>query len=111
MAARVGHSSGGLRRGRFIKRLGRPLASVAVALRNPRTLLAMAGVSAAAFCMLLVLAYASDGARWLDANALQGFVELQGDRVGPLARRLAKLGDPGPVVLMTAGLSVLAAAR
>src|SRR4051812_10502776 len=71
----------------------------------------MAGACTFAFCALLVLAYASSGARWLDASALSGFLELQGNHVGPLAERLVDLGDPGPVILMTAALSAVAAAR
>lgn len=82
-----------------------------MAVRNPRTLLAMASVCGLAFCVLLVLAYASDGARWLDASALNGFIELQGHHVSPLARRLAKLGDPASVVAITASLAAVAAAR
>jgi membrane-associated phospholipid phosphatase len=82
-----------------------------VAVRNPRTLLAMAAACAAAFCLLLALAYGSSGARWLDASALSGFIELQGRHVGPLAQRLTKLGDPEPVVMITAALTALAAAR
>ena len=82
-----------------------------VDLRNPRNLIGLAGVCGVAFCVLLVLAYASSGARLLDASALEGFVELQGHHVEPLARRIAKLGDPGPVIVLTAGLAALAAAR
>src|SRR5919108_2058751 len=82
-----------------------------MAVRNPRTLLEMAAACGLAFCVLLVLAYASQRARWLDASALSGFIELQGDRVGPLAARLSNLGDPGPVIVMTAALAAVAAAR
>jgi membrane-associated phospholipid phosphatase len=71
----------------------------------------MAGACTFAFCVLLVLAYASPGARWLDASALSGFIELQGDHLGALADRLADLGDPGPVILFAGALSALAAAR
>src|SRR4051812_28628800 len=71
----------------------------------------MAAACAVAFCALLVLAYASPGARWLDASALSGFIELQGHHVGSLAERLGKLGDPGPVILITAALAAVAAAR
>src|SRR3954447_12604770 len=82
-----------------------------MAVRNPRTLLAMALACAAAFCMLLVLAYASSGARWLDVAALQGFLDLQGDHLGPLAARLSNLGDPTPVIVMTTALMTVAVAR
>jgi membrane-associated phospholipid phosphatase len=82
-----------------------------VAVRNPRSLLVLAAVCGVAFCVLLLLAYASAGARWLDASALRGFIDLQGDRVGPVSERVAQLGDPGPVILLTAGLAALAAAR
>jgi membrane-associated phospholipid phosphatase len=82
-----------------------------MAVRNPRTLLAMALACAAAFCMLLVLAYASGRARELDVSALRGFLDLQGDRLGPLADRLSDLGDPSPVIAMTAALITVAVAR
>jgi hypothetical protein len=77
-----GHSSGVWRR-----RLHQALSSAGslgrlVVVRNPRTLLAMAAACAAAFCLLLALAYGSSGARWLDASALSGFIELQGRHVG-----------------------------
>jgi membrane-associated phospholipid phosphatase len=71
----------------------------------------LAATCGVAFCVLLVVAYASSGARWLDASALSGFVDLQGDHVSPLADRIANIGDPGPVVLLTAGLVALSAAR
>lgn len=64
-----------------------------------------------AFCVLLVVAYTSSGARGLDASALQGFIDLQGNRVGRLADRFARFGDPGPVIVLTAMLVVLAIAR
>jgi membrane-associated phospholipid phosphatase len=81
-----------------------------VAIRNPRTLLAMAGGCAVAFCVLLFFAYASSGARWLDASALSGFVELQDHRFGSLAADIVNLGDPGPVIVVTALLMTVAAA-
>lgn len=71
----------------------------------------MAGACAGAFCVLLVLAYASAGVRWLDASALSGFVELQGHHVGTVAAHLANLGDPGWVILITAALVAISAAR
>jgi len=71
----------------------------------------MAGLCGLAFCVLLTLAFVSSGARWLDANALSGFIELQGRHVGPVAERLAKLGDPGPVIAIAAALAAVAAAR
>jgi membrane-associated phospholipid phosphatase len=64
-----------------------------------------------AFCVLLAFAYASSRARWLDASALSGFVEFQGHRLGSLAARLSNLGDPGPVIAVTAVLMTVAAAR
>ena len=82
-----------------------------MAVRNPRTLLAMAAACGAAFCVLLVVAYASSGARWLDVTALRGFLDLQGDHLGPLADRLTDLGDPTPVIAMTAALIAVAVAR
>ena len=71
----------------------------------------MAGACAVAFSVLLLLAYASAEARWLDATALSGSLQLQGHHVGWLARRLEKLGDPGAVALTTVALVALAAAR
>src|SRR5512132_3677917 len=71
----------------------------------------MAAVCGIAFGVLLVLAYASHGARTLDAKALKGFIDLQGQHVGPVALRLRHFGDPGPVIVMTAALAALAAAR
>jgi membrane-associated phospholipid phosphatase len=82
-----------------------------VAIRNPRTLLAMAGACAVAFCVLLFFAYASSRARWLDASALSGFVELQDHRFGSLTAHIVDLGDPWPVILVTAVLMTVAAAR
>jgi hypothetical protein len=82
-----------------------------VAIWNTRNLLGLAAACGGAFCVLLLLAYGAESARLLDASALQGFVELQGDRVGPLAERIAKFGHPGPVLLLTAGLVALSAAR
>lgn len=82
-----------------------------MAIWNTRNLLGLAAACGGAFCVLLLLAYGAESARLLDASALQGFVELQGDRVGPLAERIAKFGHPGPVLLLTAGLVALSAAR
>jgi membrane-associated phospholipid phosphatase len=83
-----------------------------VAVRNPRTLLLLAATCGLAFSVLLVLAYTSAGARSLDASALQGFIDLQGDRVGARARRGGPPGaPPGPVIVLTAALAALAAAR
>jgi membrane-associated phospholipid phosphatase len=73
--------------------------------------LVLAAVCAVAFCVLLVVAYTSSGARSLDASALSGFLELQGQHVVPLAQRITHLGNPGPVIVMTVGLMGLAAAR
>src|SRR3954454_2391721 len=82
-----------------------------VAVRNPRNLLMLAAICGVAFCALLIVAYASSGARWLDASALNGFIDLQGDHVSPLADRLASVGDPGPVLVLTVALFALSAAR
>ena len=82
-----------------------------MAVRNPRNLLTLAAACGVAFCVLLVVAYASSGARYFDAKALHGFTDLQGDHVGSLADRLVRFGDPGPVIVLTAGLMALAAAR
>lgn len=71
----------------------------------------LAATCGLAFCVLLLLAYASSGARWLDASALKGFLDLQGHHVEPLAQRIANLGDPGSVILIALGLVAVAVAR
>src|SRR5215210_3231751 len=98
MAARAAILAAG--RGGIVQGILRCAGSLgwAVGIRNPRNLLGLAAACGVAFCVLLILAYASPGARWLDASALQGFTDLQGDRVGRLATRIAKFGDPGPVI-------------
>ena len=78
---------------------------------SPRTLLTAAGWCAGLFVGLLVLAYSSNGAQWLDASALQGFLGLQRPTVTPLTEFLMSLGDPAPVGLIAAGIALLALAR
>jgi membrane-associated phospholipid phosphatase len=66
-------------------------------------------VCAAVFLVMLGLAYWSDGARSLDAKALDGFLGLQRPAVDGLTHRLGSIGDPGPVAaigLLLAGLAV-----
>src|SRR2546423_6497358 len=82
-----------------------------MSMRNPRTLLGMAGACAFAFCVLLVIAYASHRARSFDVAALRGFLDLQGKHLGPLARFMTNLGDPVPVIVITAFLAAVSAAR
>ena len=78
---------------------------------EPRTLLRAAGWCAGVFVVLLVIAYSSDRARWLDASALQGFLGLQRPNVTPLTTFLSSLGDPVWVGLIGCGIALLALAR
>ena len=78
---------------------------------TPRALLAGAGVVALAFVVLLALAYGSPQARWLDAAALQGFLDLQRPVVESVSQRLVKLGDPLPFALIGCALAAVALAR
>jgi membrane-associated phospholipid phosphatase len=81
-----------------------------VALR-PRALLAGAALCATAFIVMLALAYGSSGARWLDASAMQGFLNLQRPRVTTLTTWLASLGDPASVAVIALALAAVALAR
>jgi membrane-associated phospholipid phosphatase len=78
---------------------------------TPRALLAGAAVIAAAFVALLVVAYGSPGARWMDASALQGFLGLQRPVVTPVTERVAALGNAAEVGLIGAALAFVALAR
>jgi len=78
---------------------------------TPRALLIGAGLVAGAFVALLLVAYGSSGARWMDASALQGFVGLQRPVVTPLTERLVALGNPTEVGLIGGALAVVALAR
>jgi membrane-associated phospholipid phosphatase len=79
--------------------------------RSPRTPLLLAAGCAAGFVVLLALAYGSDGARWVDATSLQGFVDLQETALQSLSERVAQLGDPAEVGLIAAALAAVALAR
>ena len=78
---------------------------------TPRALLAGAGVITMAFVILLALAYGSPQARWLDAAALRGFLELQRPVVESVSQRFVHLGDPVPFALLGVALAALALAR
>ena len=78
---------------------------------TPRALLAGAGVIALAFLALLLLAYWSPQARWLDAAALRGFLELRGTVLKPISDRLVQLGNPVPFALAGAVLVAVALGR
>lgn len=78
---------------------------------TPRALLIAAAFMAAAFAALLLLAYWSPGARWLDAAALDGFLELRGPGVRSVTERLVKLGNPLPFALIGCVLAAVAVAR
>ncbi len=79
--------------------------------RSPRTFVLLACGCAVAFLVLLVLAYASHGARNLDATALSGFLDLQRPAVETAIESIAALGNPAQVGLMAVALAVLALAR
>jgi membrane-associated phospholipid phosphatase len=78
---------------------------------TPRALLYAAGIVAAAFVALLVLAYGSPGARWVDASALQGFLGLQRPAVTPVTERVVALGNATEVGLIGGALAFIALAR
>ena len=78
---------------------------------TPRALLSAAAVVAMAFVALLLLAYWSPGARWLDASALAGFLNLQGPWVTSVTARLVQLGNPVPFALIGCALAGVALAR
>src|SRR5918998_675499 len=89
----------------------RSLASLRSVALTPRALLAGAGVIVLAFVALLGLAYGSAQARWLDAAALQGFLDLQRPVVKSVSQRLVQFGDPVPFALVGCGLAAVALAR
>ena len=79
--------------------------------RAARPLLIGAGACAFLFGLLLLAAYAWPHARWADASALQGFVDLQRPSVNRVAVRVGELGDPREVIAMTLALAAVALAR
>ena len=78
---------------------------------TPRALLAGAGVIVLAFMALLALAYGSPQARWLDAAALQGFLDLQRPLVKSVSQQFVKLGDPVPFAIVGIALAAVGLAR
>lgn len=66
---------------------------------------------AMAFVVLLALAYGSSHARWADAAALQGFLDLQRPFVESVSGRLVHFGDPVPFAVIGAALASVALAR
>lgn len=78
---------------------------------TPRALLAGAGAIAFAFVVLLALAYGSPQARWLDAAALQGFLDLQRPVVKTVSQKFVQFGDPVPFALIGCALAAVALAR
>jgi membrane-associated phospholipid phosphatase len=79
--------------------------------RRPESLLLAAVWCAVAFLALLAVAYGFSGARALDARALHGFAELPtADAGGPISR-VAALGNPLQVAVMTALLAGVALLR
>ena len=78
---------------------------------TPRALLAGAGVIVVAFVALLGLAYGSPQARWLDAAALQGFLDLQRPVVKSVSQQFVKFGDPVPFAIIGIALAAVGLAR
>jgi len=81
-----------------------------VVTRRPVVLLAAAGACAALFGVLLLAAYASSAARYVDATSLLGFVAVE-PKGGSLPSWIGHLGDPALVVLMGALLAGIALLR
>ena len=79
--------------------------------RGTRALLLGVLGCAVAFAVLLVVAYGSDTARWVDATALQGFFGLQRPAVDGLTARLVRLGDPEVVGVVGSVLAAVALGR
>ncbi|MDQ3720631.1 MAG: phosphatase PAP2 family protein [Actinomycetota bacterium] len=78
--------------------------------RRPALLLAAAGSCAVLFGVLLVAAYGSSAARYVDATSLLGFVAVE-PRGGSLPGWIGHLGDPAPVVVIGALLAGVALLR
>jgi membrane-associated phospholipid phosphatase len=74
-------------------------------------MLVAAAACVVAFGVLLWLAYSVGPAEWLDGNALNGFVALDGSRVDRLANGLATLCDPGPYALLIVPLLAYAVVK
>jgi membrane-associated phospholipid phosphatase len=79
--------------------------------RPPRHFLIAAAGCAAAFVVLLASVYFSSRVRWLDAHAMQGFIDLQRPAVLNLLERVGHLADPLPVGLLGGALAAFALAR
>jgi membrane-associated phospholipid phosphatase len=79
--------------------------------RSRKVLLALAGLCAGLFVVLLGVAYWTGFGRWLDGAALQGFVALQRPAVESVGRVVAHSVDPLPYALAGGALVWLAAAR
>src|SRR5919112_594451 len=68
--------------------------------RAPRLMLAAAAACAAAFCVVLGLAYAVGPAQYVDAAALDGFASLATPRVETLTNAVAHSFDPAPYAVL-----------
>src|SRR5215210_3393388 len=79
--------------------------------RDVREPLVGAGFCGLVFLVLLAAAYGSSQVRWLDAAALQGFVNLSGSTASWVTGKLAAFGNPLPVVLATVAFAAVAVAR
>ena len=88
-----------------------PPATVGYMRRSP-SIAAIGALSAALAAALVYLAsFMSGGARWLDALALHGFLEVGDSPVRPLAMGLAHLADPAPFATLGIALAVIALVR
>ena len=79
-------------------------------LRRPSILLCLAAAFAATGALAYVLALHTDAGGRLDAEVLEGFAGLGGDRAAALAADLVRFIDPGPYAVLGAALLVVALA-
>jgi membrane-associated phospholipid phosphatase len=79
--------------------------------RAAKPLLIGACACAGLFGLILLAAYAWPHARWVDASALQGFIDLQRPAVNRVAVRVGHLGDAHEVIAITLSLMAVALAR
>jgi membrane-associated phospholipid phosphatase len=73
--------------------------------------LQLAALCWAAFALLLFAAYFLPFGKWADGWAVEGFLNLQRPWLNDIAEFTAKLANPGPYALWTAGLASIALYR
>ena len=78
--------------------------------RSPKAMLACAAACAVVFGVLLTMVHVQPG-RWLDAAALEGFISLDDPPQNAFTTPIAHIGDPIPVLLVTAALMLAALAQ